>query len=235
MNEKIPTRKVLVFDPLTNLRNKQNGVKHPSSKHIISAYANEFNNRPYNYNDVGEFELYLGAGEYRFSSPSSPNAALKQNTSHHKILIWPEGIELELNAKDIPDIYPAISKDHRLTPANLSSYVTKDSFPSSSSNKIILMIHVTKSQYMERGELVIAWLQTAIEEYKLSRPEKNFKNIEYILTLELMQSAGYLTTQIMAMPGNLVLNDALSLAQIRKFVTKHWEELMNTETQGNEC
>lgn len=207
---------------LSVLANKQYGIKHPSSKHIIAAYASEFNNRPYNYNDVGEFELHFGASEYRSSPSSTPSRSVEEESHrHHKILIWPEGIELELKADEVPGIYPLISQEQRLTSTNLSSIVKKAVNHPITTEKMVFMIHVTKSQYMERGERVMTWLQEALSDLQQTHHDLRFKAFEFILTLELIQSAGYMTTQIMAMPGNLVLNDALSSKHIAKFVTKH--------------
>ncbi len=196
----------------------QQSIKHPSSNHVVASYVIQYNKRPYNYNDIGEFELQFGVAEHKNPSNSTYN---NQNTNGHNILIWPEGLELELTIDDIPSAYPILSQVNRLTPSTISTSLNKTAHLVNQ-NKLYLMAHVTKSQYLQRGETVISWMGEVLEEMK--RNTKNeLKEIELILTLELTQSEGYQTTQVMIMPGNFILNDVLSIGQIRKFLHKHEE------------
>lgn len=217
--ERISTRKILVFDTHSKLSSfvaSQQSIKHPSSNHIVASYVNEYNKRPYNYNDIGEFELQFGASEYR--NPSKIDCTHKYG---HKILIWPEGLEIELTANDIPSAYHILSQVNRLNASTVSASLTK-TVHLVNQNKLFLMAHVTKSQYLQLGETVISWMGQVLEEMK-QNTKKELKDIELILTVELVQSEGYQATQVMMMPGNFILNDALSILQIRKFLHKHAE------------
>eukprot|EP01038_Epipyxis_sp_PR26KG_P009081 gene9081-12247_t len=108
--------KSLNFDAWKALAKDDQSIKHPSSNHILAAYAKyNFEHGIYNFNQLGEFSLNIAAAHNCTIDDSSVENNYLSST-YHDILLWPDGIIIhDLQKQHIPYIYNLITKPSFIT------------------------------------------------------------------------------------------------------------------------
>lgn len=220
------------FDLLPWLNDQQKTItslKHPSSGHALSGYANSDYHRPYNYNNIGEFSLNLAAGQY-LSAKSSPANTTTSSTpeKRHDIIIWPDGLYVSnLISKDIPVLYGLISNEKPLDVASVQAKVNTAATVCSlhqSATDLTILINVSKSYPVIRMQQVMQWFQDSFKTWSVTDQAKT--RVDFIVSTELSEHRN--ATQIMVLPYEDCFEGILTYSQVNKIVNKYQQLLQSS-------
>jgi hypothetical protein len=118
-------------------------LSHPNSKHFVSGFIDRYNQRPYNYNDIGEFELIL--------APTIPYQT-SQISKSNEVFSFPDKSTILFDKNQtVNDVYPVLA-DSKPLPENKKQL--------SLQKKAI--VHLHKEHHWERAQQLIKWVQSVV-------------------------------------------------------------------------
>lgn len=132
-------------------------LKHPSSKHAVSAYAiHLFETSNFHFNNEGEFSLNLSAAHV--DDGNSPSTA-----SGHGVLLWPDRLMLHnLCAKDVAAVLKAALQTVLIDARVLEKQLSHDAKVEAMQGMVVVA-SCTGSQGVshDRAKQTLAWFATA--------------------------------------------------------------------------
>lgn len=179
-----------------------------SSAHFIAKLVEKYNHRPYNYNDVGEFELVFAPA--CFVDEISPTSS----TPSQRVLTFPDSIMAETKsatASSFGALYNQLNKTSLLRPEDLST-----DFQTNASPEKVILVNLSKEHPWSRAQETISWLKEATK--SLSKPTP------ILLTRDFVNSHAVGKWDILLLPSGERISNLLSSEEVNKFVNKYLRE-----------
>lgn len=166
------SRDVFVFDGSFDgarwqdaMMHQSGSLKHPSSKHAVSAYAiHLFNTSQFHFNNVGEFSLNLSAAHVD-DGKNSPSTA-----AGHGVLLWPDRLMLHnLCAKDVAAVLKAALQTAIIDARILEKQLSEDAKVEAMQGMVVVASCTGSPGFShDRAKQTLAWFATASKAHNTS-------------------------------------------------------------------
>lgn len=192
-------------------------ISHPSSAHLITRLVSEYNKRPYNYNDVGEFELIMApVAVYPLDDTST---SLVSNSP--QILVYPDNLLVKLNPFQLNSTLPALYHSFMMsTLLDLQSVVNvlgtnSDSNVSKWNNQILIVVNVSAEHPWQRAANTISWINQSLLKNKI-----DLSSVNVLVTRDIVNGAVTGKWQIMCLPTGDRAHNLLSAQEVDRFISR---------------
>lgn len=201
LDEKFPLEK-LVSVPADQ------SISSLSSTHFIAKLVEKYNHRPYNYNDVGEFELVFAPACF------VDEASTTSSMASQRVLAFPDNIVAETQsttASSFGALYNQLNKTSLLRPEDLST-----EFQTNAAPEQVILVNLSKEHPWSRAQDTISWLKEATK--SLPKP------VPILLTRDFVNSHAVGKWDILLLPSGERISNLLSSEEVNKFVGKYLRE-----------
>lgn len=185
-------------------------ITHPNSEHFVNQLLTLYNKRPYNYNDVGEFELII--------APTAVYSSKQSNLGKYsdaQILSYPDNINFIFppstpNSHEITKAYGLFMKSVKLqeNDASASSVLIQESMQNP-----IIVVNISPEHPWSRAQKTISGIEQSLMKYSKT-------DIDIVITRDIVNMSVIGKWEIMVLPFGDRAHNLLTIQEIDRFLSR---------------